>query len=81
LFVEAGITGAQVERQEGTARFPSLRSWLFTEVKGWVLADRLDSAQFEVLLKEAEESLRPFVTADGTVALRAPAYIITATKA
>jgi len=45
---------------------------------GW---DRLDDAQFEILHKEARESLRPFVATDGTVALRAPAYIITATKA
>jgi len=45
---------------------------------GW---DRLDDAQFEILHKEAQESLRPFVAADGTVTLRAPAYLITATKA
>jgi hypothetical protein len=81
LFVEAGIADARVERQEGTARFPSLRAWLFTEIMGWVLADRLDDAQFELLLKEAQESLRRFVAIDGTVALRAPAFFITATKA
>jgi predicted nucleotidyltransferase len=80
LCVEAGITEARVERQEGTARFPSLPAWFLTEVKGWVLADRLDDAQFEMLLKDGQESLRPFVAADGTVVLRAPAYIITATK-
>jgi SAM-dependent methyltransferase len=80
LCVEAGITEVQVERQEGTARFPSLRAWLLTEVKGWVLADRLDDAEFEVLLKDGQESLRPFVAPDGTVVLRAPGYIITATK-
>jgi hypothetical protein len=80
LFVQAGITEAQIERQEGTAHFPSLRAWLLTEVKGWVLADRLDDAQFELLLKDGQESLRPFVAPDGTVVLRAPAYLITATK-
>jgi len=41
LFVETGITEARVERQEGTARFSSLRGWLLTEIKGWVLADQL----------------------------------------
>ena len=81
LFGDAGIPEARIERQEGQARFPSLRAWLFTEVKGWVLADRLDEAQFERLLKEAQASLRAFVAADGTVALRAPAYLMTATKA
>ena len=46
-----------------------------------MLADRLDDAQFEIPQKETQESLRPFVAADGTVALRAPACLITATKA
>ena len=49
-------------------------------MKGRVLAHRLDDAQFEILQKEAQESLRPFVAADGTVALRAPAYLITEPK-
>ena len=40
----------------------------------------LDEAQFDHLLKEAEESFQPFVTADGSVAFGMPALIITATK-
>jgi SAM-dependent methyltransferase len=80
LFGEAGVPDAKIEMREGTARFPSIRSWLFTEVKGWVLADMLDDAQFELLLREAEKILRPFVTPEGTFAFAAPAYIVTATK-
>jgi ubiquinone/menaquinone biosynthesis C-methylase UbiE len=80
LFAEAGVTRAKVTRQAGTVCFPSLRDWLWIEVKEWLLGDRLDETQFERLLKEAEEVLRPFVTAEGTVVLRTPAYIVTATK-
>ncbi|MDQ3623012.1 MAG: class I SAM-dependent methyltransferase [Verrucomicrobiota bacterium] len=80
LFAEAGIAGAQVTKHAGTARFPSLQSWLFTEIKGWVLAGVLDDAQFELLLRNAEETLESFVAADGTVAFDAPAVLITACR-
>lgn len=81
LFAEAGIPQARVVTRDGTARFPSIRSWVYTDIKGWTLADALDDAQFELLLEEAERVLRPFVTADGTVAFSAPAHIVTANNA
>jgi len=80
LFGEAGVTGAEVTRQEGSARFPSLREWLWIEVKEWLLGDRLDAAQFEGLLKESEELLHPFVTTDGAVLVSTPGYVVTAIK-
>ena len=81
LFADAGIPQAQVRTQDGTARFPSIQSWTYTDIKGWTLADVLDDAQFDLLLREAERVLRPFVTADGKVEFSAPAHIVTATKA
>lgn len=80
LFTAAGVARAEIMRQEGIARFPSLRAWLLIEVKAWLLADRMDEVQFEAFLTEAAERLRPFVASDGTVVLPAPAYIVTATK-
>jgi ubiquinone/menaquinone biosynthesis C-methylase UbiE len=80
LFVDAGMPNAQITTQEGTARFPSIQSWVSTEIKGWTLADVLDEAQYGRLLKEAERALRGFTTADGTVAFSMPAHIVTATK-
>ncbi len=81
LFADAGIPEAKITTHEGTARFPSIKSWVYTDVKGWTLADMIDDAQFELLLEEAEYALRPFVTDQGTVAFNAPAHIVTATKA
>jgi len=81
LFAEAGMPNAQITTQAGVARFPSIQSWVYTDIKGWTLADALDGAQFERLLPEAERALRQFVTADGAVAFSAPAHIVTATKA
>lgn len=42
LFDQAGLPGAAIVTYPGTARFPSIQPWVYTEIKGWVLADRLD---------------------------------------
>jgi trans-aconitate methyltransferase len=76
IFVEAGISGTKIVTHEGTARFPSLESWVFTEAKGWILGALLDDAQYEVLLKEAKRVLQKFVTTDGTVVFSASAHIV-----
>jgi len=70
----------QITTVTGTARFPSIESWVYTDIKGWVLADLLDDDQFALLLREAQQALSSFVTADGTVAFSAPAHIISAAK-
>jgi SAM-dependent methyltransferase len=80
LFAAAGIPDATVTTRKGTARFPSIKAWMYTDVKGWTLADMIDDAQFARLLEEAEKALRPFLAADGTVVFDASAHIVTATK-
>jgi len=81
LFEAAGIPGATVDTQVGTARFPSIADWVHTDVKGWTLADAIDDAQYEVLQKEAQEELKRFAAADGSVHFDSPAHIVTAVKA
>lgn len=76
----AGLTDARIATHTGTARFPSIRSWLYTDIKGWVLADMLDDQQFEQLVAAAQQELQQFVIPDGSVAFPAPAHIITAIK-
>ena len=80
LFETADISSTALTTHKGTARFPSIKAWMYTEIKGWALAEMIDDARFERLLAEAEKVLRPFLTADGTVAFEAPAHIVTATK-
>jgi hypothetical protein len=75
LFTEAGLPGVEISTIDGTARFPSISSWMHTDVRGWTLADVIDDGQYARLLEEAERELRPFVTADGTVAFPAPAHV------
>lgn len=80
LFTDAGCANVRIATHEGTARFASIEAWVHTDVKGWTLADMIDDAQYSLLLTEAKTKLREFVAADGTVAFRAPAHIVTATK-
>ena len=80
LFMRAGIAEVEIRTPDGTARFPSIQSWVHTDVKGWTLADLIDDAQYERLLQEAERELSPYVERAGTVAFRAPAHIATAHK-
>ncbi|HEX6033784.1 MAG TPA: methyltransferase domain-containing protein [Anaerolineales bacterium] len=65
---------------DGTARFSSIDSWVFTEIKGWTLSDRIDEEQYQELLEEAKKELAPFVLPDGKVEFRAPAHIVMARK-
>lgn len=80
LFADAGLASAKIDTLMGTARFPSLESWMYTDIKGWTLADMIDDEQFALLLKEAERALAAFVNADGSVTFDAPAHIVSAVK-
>ena len=80
LFGEAGIAGIEVRTPAGTARFPSIEAWVHMDVKGWTLAELIDDAQYQTLLKAAQREFRAYVQRDGTVSFPAPAHIATATK-
>jgi SAM-dependent methyltransferase len=80
LFSGVGLSDVSIETHQGTARFLSLDSWMYTDVKGWTLADVLDDDQFDLLREEAEQELQPFVGQDGTITFSAPAHIVTAYK-
>ncbi len=80
LFVDAGAANIDVQTVSGTARFESLESWLYTDIKGWTLADVIDDAGYERLTQAAPEFLSAFVGADGRVAFDAPAHLVRFTK-
>jgi SAM-dependent methyltransferase len=80
LFASASINQATITTHNGQARFPSIRDWVFTDVKGWTLADMIDEAQFQTLLAAAEQEMRPFVNRENEVTFAAPAHIVTYTK-
>lgn len=80
LFEGAGLDDVTLTTHDGTARFPSIESWVFTDVKGWTASDLIDDAGFERLLAEAERELQRFVAPNGEVFFNAPAHIVTAIK-
>jgi hypothetical protein len=67
LFTDAGVASVEIETHEGIVRFPSISSWIYTDIKGWTLADLIDDAQYQLLLQEAESELRRFVTSESTI--------------
>jgi ubiquinone/menaquinone biosynthesis C-methylase UbiE len=81
LFEAAGVPDIEIRTIVGKARFPSIESWVRTDVKGWTLADLIDDAQYALLLREAETALKAYVSDDGTVVFDASAHIVTARKA
>jgi hypothetical protein len=74
------VPDIEITSLDGRARYPSIRSWMEADIKGWTLADVIDDKGFELLDSEAERELAPFVTADGRVEFRNPAHIVTAIK-
>ena len=75
LFAEAGMPEVELRNVEGTARFPSIEEWVKVDVKGWTLAQFLDEAQYQRLLREAQRELRGYVRADGGVAFAVAAVV------
>jgi SAM-dependent methyltransferase len=81
VFDESGIH-AKFARKQGTANYPSVRSWVLTDVKGWFpLVDvNVDKGQYEELLNESEHALHAFIQPNGTVSFPIFAHIALATK-
>jgi trans-aconitate methyltransferase len=81
LCSDACIAGAEVAPVKGTVRFASIDALVSTErACAWTLGGLLDDAQFERLLMESRQALRPFMQADGHVAFDMPALLVTAVK-
>ncbi len=78
LFNSAEIPNVTLQTVVGTARFPSLDDWMFTEIRGWTLADQIDNDDFVRLQQEAPTRLAAFVTAEGDVQFDAPAHLFVA---
>lgn len=79
IFDEAGATGVSIDTRNGTARFPSIRSMVEADLRGWlpVMGVHLDDELIESILGEAETALREFETADGEMVFAAAAHIVT----
>jgi SAM-dependent methyltransferase len=82
LFRSAGVGSVDVTTHRGTARFPSVRTMVEADLRGWlpVMGVVLPEGQIQRILEEAERALRRYVTADGTVEFQSPAHIVSGTR-
>jgi ubiquinone/menaquinone biosynthesis C-methylase UbiE len=77
LFQTGGANEVTIETVPGKARFDSVESWIYTDIRGWTLAEVIDDEGYERLKREAPKKLSQFVLADGSVEFDAPAHIVT----
>jgi SAM-dependent methyltransferase len=83
LCAEAGITGAAIGLQDGRGHFPSIRSMVEVDLRGWLplMGIVLEEDLIAEILRQAEGALRPFVTDEaGNVAFASPALLAMAVK-
>jgi len=82
IFAKAGLPGAEIETRVGTARYPSIRSWVMTDVKGWFpLVDvTLEKSESDTLVAEAEKALALFTRPNGTIEFPISVHIVSVTK-
>ena len=82
LFTSAGVAAVAITTHHGTADFPSVRSMVEADLRGWlpVTGVVLPDHQINRVLDEAEHALSPYVTAEGRVRFESPAHIVTGTR-
>jgi SAM-dependent methyltransferase len=82
LAEEAGVTSIEVATHMGTARFPSVRSLVEADLRGWlpVMGVFLEEAKIQQILEEAEEALSPYVNEHGQAVFSVSAHIVGGAK-
>ena len=80
LFVDSGISGAEVRLHEGSIRFPSVQEFIRIEVKGSPLAEMVSDDVMQYLAAESEDALVEFVVPSGEIVMPMDAHTVTATK-
>lgn len=82
LFAEAGADSVRVETCNEKARFPSVRTMVEADLRGWLPAMGvfLDEEVIGRVLEEAEKALSPYVDPSGRVFFDSPAHIASGKK-
>lgn len=75
----AGLESPDISTRPGTARFPSIRSMVEADLRGWlpVMGVSLPDELVETILEEAEQVLAAYVTESGNVEFDMPAHVVT----
>lgn len=83
LFKSAGFVSVAINTYRGVARFPSVRTMVEADLRGWlpVMGVELSDELISQILEEAEIALQEYVQENSVVRFNAPAHIITGIKA
>jgi SAM-dependent methyltransferase len=83
LFADAGVASADITTERGTAQFPSIRVLVEADLRGWLplMGVILTEDQIGRILREAEQALGSYATADGRASFHLSAHLVTAKKA
>jgi trans-aconitate methyltransferase len=78
LFSEVGAASAEITTHHGTAQFPSVRTMVEADLRGWLplVGVNLTEDQIRRILEEAEQDLSPYATADGRAVFQLSAHLI-----
>lgn len=81
LFEDAGVADVRVESRAGRARFPSVRTLVGADLRGWLplMGVHLGEETMETVLTAAEREMAPFVS-DGEVVFDSPAHVVSGRK-
>ena len=80
LYNDAKIDNFSISTLKGYATFPSIDSWVYTDIKGWTLSEMINDKYYKLLLSEAKVVLKEYVGEDGKVIFPAPAHVVKVTK-
>jgi SAM-dependent methyltransferase len=80
LFSEAGVASAEIATHRGMAQFPSIRTMVEADLRGWlpVMGIILTEDRIVRVLREAEQALSAYSTNDGRAAFRLSVHLVTA---
>ncbi len=82
LFADPGVVPVEVTTERGTARFPSVRIMVESDLRGWLplVGVVLPEDQIARILADAERLLEPYVGQDGSVTFPISAHIVQGVK-
>jgi len=82
LASKSQVAAIQLQTHAGTAHFPSIRSWVEADLRGWLPAVGvfLDEEKIQQVLGDAEQVLRRYANRDGHAVFDVSAHIISGVK-
>lgn len=82
LFAEAGVRKGGIESHQGMAEFPSIRTMVEADLRGWLplMGINLTDDRIDAILQAAEHALAAYRTADNRIAFPVSAHIATGEK-